>query len=122
METYTQLVHAYALHLVDMIPTVTRELCYGCEFNRPSQLDHDVCLMMEENERILHCLPHALKELDVSKVLRTFANQLDIGLLLRCPERIFKTWFQLYLHENEYFREDVMKRIVHLSHQHDEGL
>ena len=120
MDVYVQLVNAYAQHLVDLIPKVRERLCYGCQFNRPSQIDHDVCVMMSENEQIMHCLPHALKEVEVAEVLRSFANRLDVALLLRCPERMFKKWFQLYLHENEFFLEDVKKRIVYLTHPQKE--
>lgn len=29
-----------------------RNDCYGCQYNRDSQLDHDVCAMMSSEERM----------------------------------------------------------------------
>ena len=33
------------------LSTIQRD-CYGCEFDRPSQLDHDKCCMLEPEEQL----------------------------------------------------------------------
>lgn len=32
---------------------IIRRECYGCEFDRPSQLDHDKCCMMDLGEQLV---------------------------------------------------------------------
>ena len=63
---------AYAVHLKKVIPDVATELCYGCQVDHPSQIQHDVCLMMDEEERIEYCLEKARTLLNESKILRLF--------------------------------------------------
>ena len=42
----------YALSLQRQWRSIIQQECYGCEFNRCSQLDHDVCCMMESEQQL----------------------------------------------------------------------
>ena len=66
------LAQSYAVHLRPIIPSVARNLCYGCVVNHPSQVQHDICILMNEEERILHCLSEALQLVDEKKILKLF--------------------------------------------------
>ena len=43
-------IYASSLHK-QWLSTIQRD-CYGCEFDRPSQLDHDKCCMLEPEEQL----------------------------------------------------------------------
>ena len=47
-----QLKYSYAKQLVHKIKSLLAEKCYGCQVSHPSQLQHDVCLMMSTEEQI----------------------------------------------------------------------
>ena len=66
------LAEAYAEHLPPLIWEVARRRCYGCAHDRPSQNDHDYCLMMEAEDRVRACLREAVQLLDIEKVLTSF--------------------------------------------------
>ena len=43
---------------------VCQQICYGCQVDHPSQIQHGVCLMMDEAERVEYYLNEALKLVD----------------------------------------------------------
>ena len=47
-----QLKYSYAKQLVNKIKSLLTEKCYGCQVSHPSQIHHDVCLMMTTEEQI----------------------------------------------------------------------
>ena len=107
------LARSYAIHLKRVIPSVARRLCYGCQVDHPSQKQHDVCLMMTEEERILHCLKAALLEIKEKKVLRLFRRFASLGICLHSFEYIFevgwrkelwrdKSWCDLVCQKNTF--------------------
>lgn len=68
-ETYIVVVRTFAHYLQSILDDIAKELCYGCQYDRPSQIEHDVHLMMGEEWRIRLCLDGAIKRLDISKVV-----------------------------------------------------
>ena len=68
-QVYIRLVRAYAHNIRPYIRRAAHELCYGCLVDHPSQIQHDVCLMMQPQEQVEHCLDYAIRlmeeELDV---------------------------------------------------------
>lgn len=48
---------------------LVKELCYGCSVNHPSQRQHDVCLMMEENEQMDLCMDQSLERVSKESVM-----------------------------------------------------
>ena len=45
-----------------IIEQIVKELCYRCSVDYPSQIHHDVCIMMETKEQIRLCLDIALRK------------------------------------------------------------
>ena len=66
-EYYVQLVKTYAQNIEPLIEEVIHSLCHGCYDNHPSQKQHNVCLMMEDEERIAVCLDRYSKMIDEKK-------------------------------------------------------
>ena len=55
-QRYVSLVRAYASNLKPYMDTAIESLCYGCAVDHPSQIQHDVCVMMEKEQRTQHCI------------------------------------------------------------------
>ena len=45
------LAYSYAVHLRPLILKLVTERCHGCRIGHPSQIQHDVCVMMDEEEK-----------------------------------------------------------------------
>ena len=71
-EAYLQLVNAYAEHIAPLIPLVAEEYCQGCQEYHPSQLHHDVCLLMEPEDRVTLCLGDAVSMPDEDRVMALY--------------------------------------------------
>ena len=112
MDYCVQLVKAYALHLEENMDTAIRKLCYGCEVSHPSQIQHDVCVMMEEEERIEHCLKECLKMIDEAEVMLTFTCGLKLSDILKCPDKLCKSDFRINLWDNVDWNEMVIHEIL----------
>ena len=52
------------------LSTVWQQTCYGCVHSRDSQLDHDVCLMMDLEDRVDYYVVDALRLVDLKHVTR----------------------------------------------------
>ena len=69
------LMQAYAQQLVNCIQNIAEKKCFGCQVDHPSQVQHDVCLMMSWEERIDVCFEEALDLLlneKINNVLERF--------------------------------------------------
>ena len=66
------LAEACAEHLSPLIWEVSYRRCFGCTHNRPSQNEHDYCLVMGAEDRVLACLREAVQMLDTEKVMTSF--------------------------------------------------
>ena len=65
-----ELLVCYAEELRCMIfEQIVKELCYGCSVDHPSQIQHDVCLMMDTKRQIRLCLDIGLQRLNHEKVI-----------------------------------------------------
>lgn len=51
----------YAEVLKPRMTDAVKLTCYGCRENRPSQHEHDVCLMMDDDMKTEYCWHKALK-------------------------------------------------------------
>ena len=107
-----QLVKAYSYHLERHLDDVVSKLCHGCVIDHPSQKQHDVCLIMKEENRILYCLDACLELIDEREVMRDFSKLFSIRHLLRCPENIFNGEFRRCLWCNSNWLEAVVKSII----------
>ena len=74
-----ELLICYAEELRKVIfEQLVKELCNGCSMDHPSQIQHDVCLMMDTSDQISLCL--------------------DLGLERLCQEKIIAKWVQRTKH------------------------
>ena len=84
MNVYVQLVRAYASNMEAFVPIATKLVCYGCFVDHSSPSEHDVCIMMTEEERVRRCLRKCLQMIDEQKVMKSFIANLDVSEILRC--------------------------------------
>ena len=96
------LAQAYAVHLHPIIPSIARTLCYGCSVDHPSQLQHDVCLLMDKEERILHCLSKAIQVVDEQKILNLFKRVINFDKWVAKPIYISDEIWQRQLWTDEW--------------------
>lgn len=71
---------AYAQELVICIREVAESKCFGCSMDHPSQVQHDVCIMMPWEERIEECFDEALDLLRnkrINDVLTRYYRRID---------------------------------------------
>jgi hypothetical protein len=67
------LVVLFAKHLLEKIPEVLGEKCYGCKTEHPSQIQHDVCIMMSRKEQVELFFEDLLEKLDVRDIIEDCA-------------------------------------------------
>ena len=119
MNLYVQLVRAYAVHIEAVLNESIKELCYGCMVDHPSQTQHDVCLMMSEEERLYHCLEKCLEYVSEEDIMKTFTTSLDICEILRCPPHFYSKRFRQHLWFRGDWIDDVCKEIVRIKESRD---
>ena len=105
----------YAIHLKPLISKVIHEECYGCQVDHPSQIQHNVCLMMEEEEQIRLCLKKALMRVNERKVLRLFRRFASFGKCLTSPTYIFEEAWRSKLWETDAWLNLVVQKILSLD-------
>ena len=114
MNAYATLIKSYALHLKPLIPKVAKSLCYGCEVDHPSQIQHDVCLMMETEERVRFCLREAADLVDDRKVMAAFQVMMNFSRALRHPAEVYVEEWRRQLWEEEAWCDRITAEIVAL--------
>lgn len=112
MNTYVQLVRAYALHMESVLNEAIKTLCYGCLVNHPSQTQHDVCLMMSGDEQVHHCFQKCLGLVNEKDVMETFTKSLEISEILRCPSHLYSLRFRQYLWLRDDWVDDVSREMI----------
>ena len=105
----------YALHLKPIIRTVSRELCHGCQVDHPSQKQHDVCLIMDEEDRIHHCLERALEEVDVAKIINLYSRYKHFDEHTVLSTDIFDKASQTDLWKKAEWRNIIVQKILTLD-------
>ncbi len=68
---------AFAEEASSYLHQLLNESCYGCLYERPSQRDHDVCLMMDRREALILYFERLIELTPRSKVMANYINQLD---------------------------------------------
>ena len=68
-------------HAFSALCSIRKEKCYGCQFDRLSQRDHDFCLMMSDREVVEECLEELLKRLDWKTIQFEFLNSVTLNEL-----------------------------------------
>ena len=107
---------SYAIHLKPVIPSVACMLCYGCQVDHPSQKQHNVCLIMTEEERTLHCLKQALLQINENKVLRLFRRFASLEKHLLSFDYIFEVGWRIELWDDEAWCNLVCQKILSLDY------
>lgn len=97
---------AYARCIVDVMPEHVTRNCYGCNlwdpvndmlYDHPSQLHHNVCVMMSQEDQVDLCFEDALKEVDNSEEVDNVWRELRDGMLppatwIECSKFLCKDW------------------------------
>ena len=63
------LIWSYALHLRTVMDKVAEKHCSSCYYNHPSQLEHDVCVLMDFDEQVHQWFDEALAMADEDLVI-----------------------------------------------------
>ena len=61
-----------AKHILKVLPDVVKEKCYGCQVDHPSPKQHNVCLMMTNDEKVEVCLDTALARVNAFDIYEEF--------------------------------------------------
>ena len=112
MDYCVQLVKAYALHIEEHMDPVIQKLCYGCQVNHPSQIEHNVCVMMEEEQQIEFCLSECVKMIDESELMSMFISGLRLSDILKCPDKLYNSDFRIHLWNNGEWSQMVIHEIL----------
>ena len=67
----------YAHHIKKLIPEIAKEKCFGCHVNHPSQVQHDICLMMSDEEKVNFCMETAMTRLNEDAILEEWKSFLE---------------------------------------------
>ena len=110
-EYEVQLVKAYAKHLELHLNAAITSLCYGCSVNHGSQIEHNVCCMMEEHGLIEHCLQQCLQLIDETQVMNDFTSKLPINRVFGCPGMIYSADFRKSLWHNSDWVNTIVREI-----------
>lgn len=82
---------SFAVHCKTWVEELTRNNCWGCQHDRPSQKEHD-CLMLVGMDPWFAYFEEALKRLDQGQVIQCAQNvAAEFGLTL--PDSESKTYF-----------------------------
>ena len=68
-------------HVNSHMQVIIKEKCFGCQFDRPSQREHDFCCMMSEREVVEQCLDDCLERLDWKTIQSEFLNSVTLNEL-----------------------------------------
>ena len=68
-EQEQHLVSCFAKHLAEKITELVKKECYGCQNDHPSQIQHDKCLMMSQEEKLDEYLDEAWSLISEEAVL-----------------------------------------------------
>ena len=104
----------YAKALNAVLDSVIQRKCYGCQFSRPSQLDHDVCLIEDVVEQVDICLETCLERICEDELLRNFEQHLTDDDLLRCPLKYYSRAWRAALWKDEDWKQTVIDYIVQI--------
>jgi hypothetical protein len=98
----------FAKHVVNILPQIIEEKCFGCQVNHPSQKHHDVCLMMDKDEKILTCIDEAMKRIKEEDIFEEF-----LQLYPDVNNDPYTTHDPSNFYESDEWREEVFK-VVYL--------
>ena len=115
MNVYVQLVQAYAIHMESVMNESIRKSCYGCSVDHPSQTQHNVCLMMSDEEQIYNCLEKCLELVTEEDIMKTFTISLGISEIFRCPSQVYNQRFRQCLWLNTDWVDDVCREIIRIK-------
>ena len=111
---------SYALHLRSHMSIVTHKYCHGCQYNHPSQLEHDVCVMMPFEEQVHRWFDEALNSVNEDVVIGSWFGTLgSIQPSVRYHEvsKYLNTDYRLIEWRNAAWKEDVKEKLISLEHQ-----
>lgn len=109
-----QLKDSYAGFMVLLLQRLIPEKCYGCQVNHPSQVQHNVCLMMEPEEQVDTYFQDVLSILDEEAVLDYWHHLLlfELEPAHFHLEYMKFTYWRETVWKNEEWEQDMKARVL----------
>ena len=110
---------SYALHLRSMMSTIAMKYCHGCRYDHPSQLEHEVCVLMPFEEQVDKWFDEALQTVDEDAVIGHWFGRLgQIHPTVRYHEvsKYLDPAYRLQEWMNHEWKLDVKSRLILLEH------
>ena len=73
-------IRVFAVEIYFLMPDIIKKTCNGCRINHPSQIEHDVCLMMTREEMVEHCFDEALCKIDINRSILLLKRLIPINV------------------------------------------
>ena len=112
---------SYALQIRSLISTLVKKYCNGCYYDHPSQLEHDVCVMMTFEEQVNKWFDEALQMVDEDYVIGHWFGTLGrLHPTVRYHE-ISKYLDPTYRYDewiNAEWKSDVKNKLLSLEYHH----
>lgn len=101
--------------LQQQVSLLVPQKCYGCQVNHPSQIHHDVCLMMGLEEQVNVCFSDALENLNLAQVVNMCKLYFDVHHK-QMVDNVTMEWIRNLVFSNQ----DKIKTLllVHMKMEH----
>ena len=110
---------SYALHLRPVISEVAQKHCNGCYFDHPSQLEHDVCILMPFADQVNQWFDDALSIVDMDVVIGNWLGNLG-GFTPSVRYHEVSRYLDPDYRMNEWidtqWKDDVKDKLIALEH------
>ena len=118
-EIESALIEAYTEDFEERMSDIVQNICFGCIVSHPSQKNHDVCLMMSEEDRVDACWREFLRTVRHDLVTEAWIDRLpgdvdydEMKGLMNYEYRV-KYWLSK--------REDAIKQNLLRRYEHRRG-
>ena len=110
---------SYALCLRSHMSTVIQKYCHGCQYDHPSQIEHDVCLMMPFEEQVHRWFDEALDTVDEDIIIGSWFGSLGIihpSVRYHEVSKYLNTDYRLIEWRDNAWKEEVKEKLISLEH------
>ena len=102
-------IRVFAVEIYFLMPDIIKKTCNGCRINHPSQIEHDVCLMMTREEMVELCFKEALREIDINRSISLLKRLIPINV----ESYIFTEQWKQDILRNHLWQEKIKEKVVH---------
>ena len=104
-------IRVFAVEIYFLMPDIIKKTCNGCRINHPSQLEHDVCLMLSREEMVEHCCREALREIDINRSISLLKRLIPINV----ESYIFTEQWNRDIIQNPLWQEKIKEKVGQLQ-------